>query len=840
MRHLLRNLSIVQYKDLDFSDGTISPQERAVKFLEDRGCRVRSKPGGTERGVAPATQTDAASSLEGSSSKMDNHRTPLVCKFCNKLQVQLSGHLHKVCKRNDAAVIPREVEDARERMRELLRKLSIVEYGDLNFAGSGISPRNFMADFLQARGSIVLGRPSDDSSQYNGFTGLQEEEMDEAASTSREESTQDLLQRAGLHTKHFEDSPLLVDFKSHLKGTLAPEVIKHEVTYVAKYLYNMDPSRVSVLFLHCPEQTAKLFQTLATTKASCRKAQRYLRSLKRFVGFLKSKKICSRKDPSLYKASDLFMDMIKKMLCTLSKRDFEKKTTRELKPSNPEECQQVLLREKPYILDLVHRANSGEELLETDLIFFVYYLQALLILHYLHRPAVLHAMTVTQWLERQHINIQVGADSVTVVVIKVNDVASDDQKVAVIVLRKEEEIWFETYFAKIRPIFQSRTDQGGNGFFLSSRGERICKATNYVQQLQRRFSLPVVSGRHAREIFKRCCLSTCSQQEKQQVENYLQNPLVEDDELSMQEAINTAYMITKLLTALVTPASRVEEEDDNDDEDDDDDDSEEDRRKHFKFILDLFPVDINEHGPGVDACQVVSEKHANYFYNKWRRRQYKERLSDIIGHFKRSLPTEVQILEYIKRQRWEINVPTSQDVLLNWKPGKTRGDAKDTGDWKARVKSQDWKGLAIVKDRERGGEKLVATQLFSKGDVVCDCHGILISRARGKEILDEMGSQEMGYILFFKDEHGTRLAIDARTIPCPCHPNIPSTYGRKINHSRKGDNLHPSLKEMDDGTPVILFKAKKDIQPGTELLYNYGVTRMSHGGEAADLLWLDS
>lgn len=125
---------------------------------------------------------------------------------------------------------------------------------------------------------------------------------------------------------------------------------------------------------------------------------------------------------------------------------------------------------------------------------------------------------------------------------------------------------------------------------------------------------------------------------------------------------------------------------------------------------------------------------------------------------------------------------------------------------------------------------------FRKGDPVCDYHGTIISKAEGNK------KPQTGYMFFFKEEHGKGLCIDATASPCVCHPHK-ETFGRIINHSRKNPNVKPQVYNMN--TPngpqkTLLFIALRDIRVGEELLFDYGVTRTTFGGEGEDLDWLDS
>ncbi len=134
---------------------------------------------------------------------------------------------------------------------------------------------------------------------------------------------------------------------------------------------------------------------------------------------------------------------------------------------------------------------------------------------------------------------------------------------------------------------------------------------------------------------------------------------------------------------------------------------------------------------------------------------------------------------------------------------------------------------------------MVATRCFSKGDIVCDYHGKVLTAAAGRAMMHEI-HDEAGYLFFFKA--GKRdLCIDAQTFPCECHPDI-DTFGRRINHSSKRPNLKPlhCVMKMDgEERDVVLFKALENISVDTQLKFDYGVKRKSFRGEGLELDWLD-
>ncbi|KAI4796480.1 hypothetical protein KUCAC02_026982, partial [Chaenocephalus aceratus] len=158
-------------------------------------------------------------------------------------------------------------------------------------------------------------------------------------------------------------------------------------------------------------------------------------------------------------------------------------------------------------------------------------------------------------------------------------------------------------------------------------------------------------------------------------------------------------------------------------------------------------------------------------------------------------PTKEAVRRALTKERWVSNTPSVQGVVGGWVAPR---DAPTSSQSLIRsVSEQSWRGLAV---RDFGGSKgkgVVATCPMDKGDVVCDYHGTLMSDAEGR------GREQSGYRFFFKE-----LCIDASS-RCDCHPEASQP------------------------------KAQKSIKVGEELLWDYGVTRASFGGEGKDLAWLD-
>ncbi|KAI4794426.1 hypothetical protein KUCAC02_032079 [Chaenocephalus aceratus] len=150
-------------------------------------------------------------------------------------------------------------------------------------------------------------------------------------------------------------------------------------------------------------------------------------------------------------------------------------------------------------------------------------------------------------------------------------------------------------------------------------------------------------------------------------------------------------------------------------------------------------------------------------------------------------PTEEAVRRALTKERWVSNTPSVQDVVRGWVAPR---DAPTSSQSLIRsISEQSWRGLAV---RDFGGE-------------------------RAKE-----------------------LCIDASS-RCDCHPEV-ETYGRLLNHSRKRPNLKPRRFDLtfpDGPRELLVFLALQNIKMGEELLWDYGVTRASFGGEGQESAWLD-
>ncbi|MGH0148508.1 UNVERIFIED_CONTAM: hypothetical protein FKN15_012660 [Acipenser sinensis] len=164
-------------------------------------------------------------------------------------------------------------------------------------------------------------------------------------------------------------------------------------------------------------------------------------------------------------------------------------------------------------------------------------------------------------------------------------------------------------------------------------------------------------------------------------------------------------------------------------------------------------------------------------YDKWRDLQQKMRIKDVIDHFPCRQPSVSQIERYINRQEWKKNTIKADDVERAWWPASstTSNPSLKLDNILKLIKTQVWKGLHIQQNSDKG--KLVTTtRKFAKGELVCDYHSIPRSHKEGLQLLQDSAKDEMGYLFFYTNTTGQKCCMDARTVPCPCHPEL-DTFG---------------------------------------------------------------
>ncbi|KAL7405050.1 hypothetical protein ABVT39_023150 [Epinephelus coioides] len=129
----------------------------------------------------------------------------------------------------------------------------------------------------------------------------------------------------------------------------------------------------------------------------------------------------------------------------------------------------------------------------------------------------------------------------------------------------------------------------------------------------------------------------------------------------------------------------------------------------------------------------------------------------------RHRPTEEKVKAIVAKEKWEKNVPNFPDVFQAWVSLLKTATEDDEAIIKSVV--EEWKRIDLKDFGEPKGKGIIATMPLSKGDVVCDYHGKLISESEGKKMMEEK-QEGMSYLFFFKGRLDTKLCIDAQTFPC--------------------------------------------------------------------------
>ena len=132
-------------------------------------------------------------------------------------------------------------------------------------------------------------------------------------------------------------------------------------------------------------------------------------------------------------------------------------------------------------------------------------------------------------------------------------------------------------------------------------------------------------------------------------------------------------------------------------------------------------------------------------------------------------------------------------------------------------RSDDLSSGLEIKQFEAKGRGIITKEAFEKGDVVLEYVGELIDlkEAKKRELVYDINNLKVGYMYFFRYFDKT-YCIDASVETC--------RFGRLINHSRLNPNLKPKIVTVS-AYPRLIFIAKHDIVPGTELLYDYAEKR---------------
>lgn len=141
-----------------------------------------------------------------------------------------------------------------------------------------------------------------------------------------------------------------------------------------------------------------------------------------------------------------------------------------------------------------------------------------------------------------------------------------------------------------------------------------------------------------------------------------------------------------------------------------------------------------------------------------------------------------------------------------------------------RIESQHWVGVCAV-TLPVFGRSLISTQRFAKDDIICDYHGTVVTGVKYEDYILSNTDVDPEFVMVVTGDH--RRLVDACQETCPIHATTTMCMGRLANHAPPTShqaNMKPadvSIGSVNTSTRVVVFKAKRAIEPFEQLRYDY-------------------
>ncbi|XP_063814060.1 uncharacterized protein LOC135054707 [Pseudophryne corroboree] len=315
------------------------------------------------------------------------------------------------------------------------------------------------------------------------------------------------MQDAGMYAKHSKRTPLLQNFKRHLKDTLDVRNCKQEVENVSRYLYFMDPQEACMDFVKDIVKTNMFFTKLKNIGLKSQTLCGYLKNIRRFVYYHTTATNMGVEEPHLYHACIRFLGAIrviqKNLSKSVSRESIAKRYQTLITPSlKPEECRLLLVAAKEDFLESVEYASVGVQLSIKDKLCILYYLEALLILRHLQRPGVVKNMT-----------------------------------------------WFSTYFSVVRPSLIHEESQKEE-FFISTSGNRIYNVSNDLRRFHTKYNLRNITSQMVRRACETWTVAEYSDREKSLCAKYLSHTSLTADREYREKTLRNICLASLLVTQI--------------------------------------------------------------------------------------------------------------------------------------------------------------------------------------------------------------------------------------------------------------------------------------------------
>ncbi|MGH0174227.1 UNVERIFIED_CONTAM: hypothetical protein FKN15_067615 [Acipenser sinensis] len=720
----------------------------------------------------------------GATSAGKSRRIPLISNVCLKNQDRLSQHLLNVCmKQSSKEEVDRVVDTARNSMINHLWNGRLLEFSSLMSIVHDPHVLVQLVAKLEETGHIIKNKKefevatSNEVSQPNEQAEPAEQDDDMESDEEVEEmeplyqppdystwstKLRKLMHDSGFYRKHPLDSELLAGFTKYLREDRGIPNCKQEVASVSRIMYHMNHSMPCLEFVRDMAKTRSYFVKLIELGQTKQTVANYLKNLKRFIKYITVATSLIHKDRQLHEdckhylvcLSELQKDLNKQVSQEITRKMF---TQMVVKTPSPAECLAILLVAKKDFLEIIDKAAIETALDEQEYLTVLYYLEAVLMLRHLQRPGVVKNMTVQEWCIRQKFSH--GSNTSFIIGVKNHKTAT--QQVATISLNKEEERYrfVRSTFLK-KPDLKTISKSDKDTFFISTSGSAIYNPSTDLHRFHDKYKLPSITSQFARRIFETSIKTGFTDAEKGLVADYLAHTTATAEKHYRLKTSETAVKGMELLRRIGSPSVSYEE----------------------ASCSGGVPLPqptraiaaaayVNQQIEEGKLLQIFLEAFPVFLEGEPPKKKDRER------HFPCRQPSVSQIERYINRQEWKKNTIKADDVERAWWPASstTSNPSLKLDNILKLIKTQVWKGLHIQQNSDKG--KLVTTtRKFAKGELVCDYHGIPRSHKEGLQLLQDSAKDEMGYLFFYTNTTGQKCCMDARTVPCPCHPEL-DTFG---------------------------------------------------------------
>ncbi|XP_077136625.1 uncharacterized protein LOC143793494 isoform X2 [Ranitomeya variabilis] len=668
-------------------------------------------------------------------SKVHN-RTPMTCPICHKIDDILGTHLRRKCQKNASEdEVKATLAQAKKNLVAVAAKGLAIEYNEVEELVCNSGCLEKVIAFLNRRGFKIINQPFHTRIlQKNGHCekvpnmrieglltaevttkgqddAIVKEDCEHATAKGRNETKEDMTEsheedqeeeelpteteaattepnvvwsnplrlkmaETGMYMRHSLDLEPIAGFARYLSKTLQVVRYKQEVENVARFLYFMDKEKPSLKFLYDIEKTNDYFCKLLEIGNTHQTVFNYMKNVKRFIRYLMNATSLPHKDQKTSGAAGTYLGRLgvfqKRLSQGISRENSLKKENHLLDGmKKPHEMQSILVVAKKDFERALNKAERYERLLDSDKLVILNYLECYIILNKLQRPGVVQNMTVEEWKKR-------GPYREGHVGVAIHEHKTAGNQIAVLILNKEEERWFQIYIKKVRPTFLKKKSVEIKNFFISSSGQKIHNVSSDIARFHKKFGLKTVTSQEIRRSAETFIASNCKDtNDKDKFAKYQahSNPTAERvcREKTMEDMAKASMMTTQVLDRLQekpsTSLAAIEKEEriNQEKENKPGPPTIETKDEDFQRFISLYPLTVETEPPTLKQCQDEFPLNGQHLYDRWRRGQSRMRVDYIFGLLKDDHPDDEEVKRCIAQRLWKSNLPRVKDILEKWK-----------------------------------------------------------------------------------------------------------------------------------------------------------------------------